>query len=613
MGLFGKTNKAVAGDPEDGGEALIVPELASTKTDEEVIRLTSMWEQDYAKYAEEIAPLQRDNLNYWIGKQYNETQTTGTKKPLVDNLIFESLETFLPIATRANPEANVTPIGRYVSKEERQAAEKVAKDVRNALADEADRQRLRMILKGVTRNWAIYLIGCVKVTYDTKTQSIETKNILPSRLILDRHAEITPGGKYRGDYMGEKKRMTASKLIRLFPAKEAIIKAKCEANLGTKLNYIEWWTPTDTFFTLDKEVLGKYKNPNWNYDGTTTVTDPETGEKSEQEVRGFNHWEQPEYPYIFLTVFNIGRRPHDETALITQNIPLQDVVNRRYQQIDKNVDSQNNGIVLSGKYFTKEQAAEAASQLARGNPLWVPEGDIRASYVRDNAPSLAGDVFSHLNDARGELRNIFGTSGSTPEGTEGHKTVRGKILINQMDSSRIGGGVTEHLEQLADTIFNHWLQFMYVYFTDEHIFPSREMGRTPDSSQDTAFKNTSLQLRLRVTVKEGSLVPKDPMTKRNEAIDLWNAQAIDPITLYTRLDFPNPYESAKELLTWKLVEAGKLPPTMMFPDLQTPQVNPPDVTSPAINPEEAKAELNPAPGPNAQSTSQELLRSVPLV
>ena len=54
-----------------------------------------------------------------------------------------------------------------------------------------------------------------------------------------------------------------------------------------------------------------------------------------------------------------------------------------------------------------------------------------------------------------------------------------------------------------------------------------------------------------VSVKEGSLVPTDSLTRRNEAIELWAAQALDPITLFDRLEFPSPRDTAKQLWLWQ--------------------------------------------------------------
>jgi len=602
MGLFSNVNKAKKGLDEDDGDLLIVPEFKSTMNDDDIRKLTAQWTSDYDSYfTKEIKQKQKDNVNYWIGRQYNEFQTAGTKRPLVDNLLFEALETFLPIATRANPEANVfadgTPEG-----------DKLARTVQKALEYQAGRQNLRMKLKGTTRNWGLYLIGAVKIVWDSTENDMDTKVVLPTSLIFDPNAEIGVDGKYYGEFLGEKKKATARRLSKMFPNSASRIKEACQGNMGTRLQYVEWCTRTDVFYMLGDEVLGKFKNPHWNYSGKTMVRDPETNGETEVEVEGQNHFAQPEIPYLFLSIFNLGRQPHDETSLMTQNIPLQDTVNKRYQQIDSNVDSQNNGIVLSGKYFTKEQAAEAATQLKRGNPLWVPEGDIRESYARDTAPALPSDVFQHLDDARNELRNIFGTSGSTPQGTESQKSVRGKILINQLDSSRIGGGVTEYIEKVACSLYNWYIQMMYVYYTEEHAFAV--VGAK--AQELMSIKNTDFHTKLVVTVKDGSLIPKDPLTKRNEAMDLWSANAIAPIPLFTMLDYPNPYESAKELVTWQLIQKGVLPPTVMFPDLEQPQQigGVGQNTSPAVSNAEDNRNVSSNPQDAAGITSKQLLSSV---
>ena len=185
------------------------------------------------------------------------------------------------------------------------------------------------------------------------------------------------------------------------------------------------------------------------------------------EKEGINHFKERKLPFIFISVFQIGDQPHDNTSLIHQNMSNQDRINKRQRQIDKNVDEQNNGIVLSGKHFTKEQAAEAVEELRSGGGLYVPDGNIDGSYKRDNAPSLSGDVFNNLEDTRSELRNIFGVTGLSSQGLQGDQTVRGKILTKEADGSRVGGGITEYIEMAIDEIFNWWVQLMFVYYSDE--------------------------------------------------------------------------------------------------------------------------------------------------
>ena len=558
--LFSPLNKGKKSLDEDESEQLMIPEFESSMSDEEIISLTSQWIGDDASYQKDIKTQQKDNVNYWVGKHYNDLQTAGTKRPLTDNLIFEAVETFLPIATRATPEANVsTTTGQH---------DKLTKALQPILNYQGNKTLMRMKLKGATRDWVLSLLGCIKVVWDTTKQDFDIKRVNPTHLIFDKNAEIGVDGTYYGEFLGERKRASARKLSRMFPNKKSYIGTICQGNWGTNLTYIEWNTNFDLFFTLESQVLGKFKNPHWNYDGEIQRKDPNTGAVMTEFVKGKNHFDRPMIPYVFLSIFNLGKRPHDETSLVFQNIPLQDTINKRYQQIDRNVESQNNGIVLSGKYFTKEQAAEAATQLSRGNPLWVPEGNIGDAYKRDQAPALASDVFNHLRDARNELRNIFGTSGSTPEGTESQKSVRGKILINQLDSSRIGGGITEYIELMSGNLYNWFVQMMYVYYTDEKTFP---IGLDRNKDEMVSIINTDFTQPVYVTVKSGSLVPKDPLTQRNEAMDLWSAQGIDPISFYEKLDFPNPYESAKDLLTWTMIKEGALPPQTMFPDFGGPQ------------------------------------------
>lgn len=611
MGLYGPTNKARRIDGEDTDFPLL-PEFESSMDNEEIQQLTALWTSVDATYNSntQIKQQQNDNIEYWKGNQYGELQAAGSrKKPLVDNLLFEAIETFLPIATRGNPEANVYGDGT-------QQGEEISRTVTKALAYQANRQKLRMKLKGVTRNWSLYMIGAVKVNWNAIENDIDTLVVIPSRLILDPLATIDVGGFYKGKYIGEKMPIVASDLADMFPKKEKEISEYVDGEMGSRVVPIQWTTRTDVFFTLDKIVLGKYKNPNWNYNGKNKIIDPTTKEPTgeEEEIQGINHFAQPEFPYLFLTIFNLGKRPHDETSLMQQNISLQDEVNKRYQQISLNVDSQNNGIVLSGKNFTKEQAATAVSELSKGGGLFVPEGDIAGSYVRDQAPQLSNNIFQQLNDARAEIRNIFGTSGSTPQGVEDQKSVRGKILINQLDSSRIGGGVTEHIEQLASGLYNWYLQMMYVWYTEEHTFSI--LG--PKAQELMTIKNTDFKMKLHVMVKDGSLIPKDPLTKRNEAMDLWSANAIDPISFYTALDYSNPYECAKQLLIWQMIQKGGLPPTVMFPDIMPqqpgqPQAAPGPNGSPAVSGPEAQAEIQtPVPGGPVSTSSQQLMQSVPI-
>lgn len=599
--LFSDVNKA-EGVTENTNPQPIDP-YESSYSETEIIELIGQWKRTYGAYYTEVGPSQQLAFEYWIGKQStDEAEQVQGNSALIDNKIFEAVETFIPIATRSNPDP-------LVEADPSEVGQELAKAVKQALVREADRLLFRKKLKAMLRDWIIYRIGVIKVSYNTVLNKIETETINPKRMIFDKDGHIDAAGKFTGEYIGEKKQTTAQKLIELFPKKAEEIKNKAQGKMGTKLEYIEWWYHgTDVFYTMEEIVLGKYKNPHWNY--------------SEGEAEGQNHLSLPTAPYIFLSIFSTGLQPHDETSLILQNVGIQDMINRRWRQIDRNVEGMNNGIIVSS-VFTDAQASQAASALRRGTAIRIPspvDGSVGNHVQRIPAPELPTQVFQTMQDGRQELSNIFGTSGSTPQGLDEQDTVRGKILVNQLDSSRIGGGITEHIEQVADTTYNYWVQMMFVHWTDTQYIVA---AGSVDGEELIALKNTDFLLTktLDITVKEGSLIPKDPLTQRNEAIDLWSAGAIDPITFFKKLDVSDPVGEATMLLTWQLVQKGVLPPQAYIPSFgqqngMTGALPPAQgVGGPAVNPIGPATPPAQAPAPDSPaavaSESKQLIQSVP--
>ena len=315
----------------------------------------------------------------------------------------------------------------------------------------------------------------------------------------------------------------------MFPSKESLIKSLVKGKLGTKVQYTEWWTKDMLFWTLKDEVLDKTRNPHWNY-----------------EENAKNHFATRKMPYTFLSIFNLGKTPMDDTSLILQNLSNQDVINKTQRQIDLNVQNMNGGGIASGEAFTDAQAQQAARTLRRGGVVLVPNGDVNGAFTYVQRQGLPSDVFNHLTDTRNTLRNIFGTSGISSAGIQSEQTVRGKLLIRSTDDSRIGGGISEFLEQFADNIYNWQVQMIYVYYSEKNF--KDILG---EDTQEFLQAFELYEDRLRVSVKEGSLVPKDDLTQRNEAVDLWSAGATDPLSLFEKLEDPDAKESAIRLMLFK--------------------------------------------------------------
>jgi len=296
-------------------------------------------------------------------------------------------------------------------------------------------------------------------------------------------------------------------------------------------------------WTLGKDVLLKKKNPHWNYakteQGQSTVDDYGTETPGEPvQTEGFNHFPVPSMPYVLLSIFNLGKHPIDDTSLIGQNLSNQDRINKRGKQIDKAADGMNGGVVvsLSRSGLTKDQAKGVTKALQDGGTVAIPDGTPREAIERMVSPGLPNDVYNDLVDTRRRLSDIFGTSGLSPTGVSKERTVRGKYQAENMDTDRIGGGVSEYLEQYADDIYNWFVQLLYVYDDNYAVIPNKP--------------------KVIISVKEGSLLPKDSTTIANQAIELSAAGKMSILDLYKNLDYANPEELAANV--WLEINAPEL-------------------------------------------------------
>lgn len=562
LSLFKDVNKVDSGPAPETSEGVLGEELAELRldmSDEELVRLSNKWEEQYTGYRATMEPIWKENERYWLGKQHEDVEMISKDRPPTDNRLFMSLETFLPLATRNNPEATTVA-------DNSEPGIALAQKVQTMLNWQADRLRLKLKIKQSVRFWALYHLGCAKVFWNVETNDFDTRSIRPQRLILDKDATIEEG-VYTGAFLGEYRRDTAADLIGRFPNQADLITRECQGKMGSMIQYVEWWTPDYVFWRLKNTVLGKSKNPHWNYQDTVTSTD-EFGQQHQTIVPGKNHFEHRKMPYVFMSVFNLQEQPFDDTGLIKQNLGIQDTINRRWKQIDANANSVNGTWVGMSQTISKDAMARIKGKV--NEKIWL-DGDGNPNGLRREAgPALPNFVFENMVDARQEIDNIFGTAGSNPQGIQQEDTVRGKILSRGLDADRVAG-VSEYIEQFADELFNWFVQMMYVYYDEPHV--ASLLGQDK-AAQYVMLDRTMFDQKLLVSVKSGSMIPTDPLTKRNEAVDLYTAKALDPITLFERLDFPNPRESAKRLLMWEMIQGGTLPPQVMFPDFAAPPMMP---------------------------------------
>lgn len=543
------------GSFDEGIAGPVIPELELSMDDIELLALSSKWETVYFNYSGDLKKRQETAKKYWLGQQ--NINITGDSRPVYDNLIFQSVETFLPQATNQNPVSvsNAGPGPEQLA---------FAKNIDGMNSYHSDRLGLRYILKDGTRDWCMKFIGVFKVGFDDlDTKDITLEQVNAQRIMLDPDGKVDFKGRFMGKWVGERKTLSAAELIELFPKSGEAIKESVKQQLGTPVTYTEWWTPDYCFYTYKKEVLMKMKNPHYNWNEKKPVNNDSDaiyleGEDEPQDLP--NHFSHPQIPYIFLTVFNTGEKPHDDTSLIEQNERAQDLIAERNDQITANVQAMNNSLVFAAPGFTREQARQGNKAVNNGQGIWVPSGAIGASVQRLAPNALPSTVKEQLDDVRNEMQNVWGVRGLSPSGQEDTETVRGRMQNQQYDSTRIGGTITEAIEQVADTIFNWFVQLYCVYYTEPKIVSiiGQNKGIQQAQLQQSDFLNKSIV----VTVVPNSMLPKDPVTKYNNALAMWDAGLSEPISTLTDMDVDDPEGRAERLFLWKTN------PMALFPNLQ---------------------------------------------
>ncbi len=563
-------NKRRGDEGRENAEGVVgarLPELELDKSDEELVKLADAWERSWndSDVKQKWEAAGDENEKYWKGDHYNRPAADKTRA-MVDNAIFEGLETYLPQVTRRNPEPMVT---LAVGEEADQAKQDFAHALQIELGEIADDVKLRLKLKGAARHQSIRLLGAIKLGWDLDNDRPAVKVVRPQKLILDPEAATDEDG-YTGDRLGEHRRLPAWKIVALTERDpkqkdnvEYVTTELAKGDMATEIGFVEWWTRDSMFWKCGSRVLLKRKNPHWNYDeeATSAVTgESEQGVSAEQPIqapettpglpqgapavpqvpqtdavaqeprKGVNHFKSRRMPYVLLSIFNLGKQPVDATSLMGQNLANQDLINKRNKQIDKNADNANNGMVVSLERsgLTKDQASRVAEALRKGGVVTIPAGNPQEAVYKPANGEIPLYVYNQLVDTRQRVRDIWGTRGSSPAGIEGETTVRGKIISRGLDTDRIGGGISEYLEQMADDVYNWIVQLLYVY--DDRFQEQFDQGVVPP--------------RMKVSVKEGSLLPKDSQSIANQAIELSGAGKMSLIDLYKRLDYPNPDQLA---------------------------------------------------------------------
>jgi len=499
--------------------------------DTELVAKVNGWLAESKDFYTILYDAQKKAEEYYLGKQTKRDQVPNHLSNFVQNRIFEAVETILPIITSKPAEFIVK------SPDISELGPRRARKVQLALSDLYDEVMVSQKLEDASRSALNYRFGVLKAEWDENTDNPTLKFVRSQRVRIPNY-----GGRFVKDlpYVIEKIDMGYQEIKDFFGEEVAndlasMSKPEGGAEEDMPVNKRVWtiqevWTDWWRAWKYESRILKKEKNPYWDFNNVNK-----------------NHLKRPAKPYFLIAPFSLGKSPVPETSLVEQAMPIQDGLNVVSRIIINHATKTGNGAwLVDSNTMTKEEADQIRNEpgiIIYGN------GVANQNNVRRDAPPPLPAYLNQLWDSlNASLDNLFGVHSTTRGERQGKETARGRILLKNADLGRLDYIVRE-IDRAVQDIGNYFVQLMKMYYTDSrklrYFGPGQEMEVFDISSED-------VEDGVQIMVRAGSTLPKDEISEADQALRLWELGAIDPISLFEKLKFQNPEQSAERLMKWKM-------------------------------------------------------------
>lgn len=526
-----------------------MPELIEEKfdieaSDDDIVETFTRWFKESETFHDHIKRSQDKVERYYLGNQTDRDIIPEHLSNTVENRIFEGTETVVPVVT-ANAHQFVVLPGS-----ENELSMKKAENLHRVLQRKYETLRIQEKLENATRKMILYRFGILKWGWNDIKDDVDVWEIDP-RLIYIPKLQVNPNEEI--PYVIEKQQYSYNEMKMYFPDVDISDVTEYDKSSIQKRLYkvYEVWTDEMVAWISSKIVLEKRANPYWDWQGEEKLEiagDFLPGKKRPRKKTKLifrNHLDQPRKPFVFLTTYNIGEGPVADISLAEVSIPIQDAINVESRQIIDNLRRMGNGRVL----VDEDAMVEERSDSITNEPGLIIRGERVASEnkVRFEAGTpLPSSHFAHYQNMRAAFDNLFGVHSAT-RGQAQAKTLGQDILSRQQDFTRIDL-ITRVINRGVDYLVNGLVQLMKMYYTEPHV--TKYLGEG-GAVEFIRLVQDDIEDHIEIWAKSGASPVFDKIQLANQATQLWQLQALDPVTLYERLDFPDPEKTAERLAAWK--------------------------------------------------------------
>ena len=309
--------------------------LALDLSDDDVLRLIrktiengeTFWNKEL-----DIDKIREKAENYYIGKTFDEKDLYDHQVPYKNNRIITAVEILVPLINSQFAQPVVTEA------QDTDESRELARDLENVLLAQVEDLYLKARFGMAARHLLVgYRNAILKYRFDpnigqktpdgTRKGGIVVEVIRATKVVFSEGASDPDNIPVIAEYMDA----TREELVLKFPDKKDElfkhwgIKVGTKAQLAQKEGYIEvYFTYYDSqgeqqegvAWKLDDILLGKNKNPNYNYDEFQQMPDG--------KYQRLNFFDLPKKPYIIINHTNLGKYVIDDTSMADQAHPQQE-------------------------------------------------------------------------------------------------------------------------------------------------------------------------------------------------------------------------------------------------------------------------------------------------
>lgn len=521
-------------------------EFGENASDKDLVTIIDLWVKESQPWHDVMLSAQNKSVQYYLGEQTEKKEIPEYNSDTVINRIFEATETVVPIVAGTAHRFIAIPA------EDNEKSLARARTHQKVLSRKYSDLGLTEKLRDVTRDMILKRFGVAKWYWNYSKDDIDVKVIDPRLILIPKMRCKAKELPYKIEIQGYDK----DELETFFPKIKADDISKSKTISTTRgveddlkdYQVLEVWTSEYVAWKAGDQILKRMVNPYYDWTGIEEERkiDTPTGKVKTKKFKKFSNFlDRPRDPFVFFAPFTTGDAPVSETCLAEISIPIQDDINVQKRAIVNNLVKMGNGQILMDAGVMSEETRNSitseAGLIIEGKNL-VSENRFR----REAGLPLPNSHFQNLQHSISSFDSVFGVHGSV-RGASESDTLGGQIMDRQQGLSRIQQ-LTDVINEGVAEMVDGLTQLMKMFYTEDHVI--KILGKN-EAVEFVKHNQDSIEQGMIIDVKDGRPNSLDPIQRSNQAIQLWQLGAIDPITFFERLEFPDPVEIAQKLLAWK--------------------------------------------------------------